>query len=413
MLKRVDVEHLCLGMFVHEFCGSWMEHPFLRTRLLLAHPLDLERLRATTIRQVWIDTSKGADVPAEVACVQFDPEDTSPEDDETADLRPQSARRVKSTRTSAELLQARAIIGQASEVLKSMFSDIRLGRPLDLPASGLLVDEMTLSIKRNPHALISLARLKTADNYSYMHSVAVCALMIGLARRMGLDEHSVRLSGMAGLLHDVGKSKVPLEILNKPGPLSPQEWAVMREHSRWGYESLLPLGLDDAITDACLHHHEKIDGTGYPDGLKQNEISLLARMAAVCDVYDAITSDRPYKKGWQPAIALQRMAQWAPNHFDKAVFEQFVQTVGIYPLGSLVRLQSEHLAVVIDVSEARLLTPQVRRFYCLKEQRRITPEVVDLAIPGTCNSIIGREDPAAWPFRGLEELWNNRSSAQP
>lgn len=390
-----------------------MEHPFLRTRLLLAHPQDLERLRATTIRQVWIDTSKGADVPAELACLQFDPADADLKDDETVGLRPRSAKHAPSTRTIAELRQAREIIGQASQVLKSMFNDARLGRPLDLSASGQLVDEMTLSINRNPHALISLARLKTADNYTYLHCIAVCALMIGLARRMGLDEQGVRQSGMAGLLHDVGKSRVPLAVLNKPGPLDAPEWAIMKAHSRWGYEILQPLGLDEAIADACLHHHEKIDGTGYPDGLKQDEISLLARMTAVCDVYDAITSDRPYKKGWQPALALQRMAQWAPHHFDKAIFEQFVQTVGIYPLGSLVRLQSEHLAVVMEVSESRLLTPQVRRFYCLREQRRITPEIVDLAMSASCNSIIGREDPADWPFKNLEELWRGSSSAHP
>ena len=135
-------------------------------------------------------------------------------------------------------------------------------------------------------------------------------------------------------------------------------------------------------------------------------------MTAVCDVYDAITSDRPYKQGWHPAIALQRMAQWAPHHFDKAIFEQFVQTVGIYPLGSLVRLQSQHLAVVLDVSPNCLLTPKVRRFYCLSQQRRITPEILDLACPHANDSIVGREDPADWPFRNLNELWNP-AAAQP
>lgn len=403
MLKRVDVEHLRPGMFVHEFCGSWMEHPFLRASLLLEQPRDLERLLATTIRQVWIDTCRGADIAPDITPAEV----SEAPDNEAA---PSSPARL--TRTSVELQQARQIIGQARDVLKTMFRDVRLGRPLDLPASGQLVDEMAESIKRNPHALISLARLKTADNYSYMHSIAVCALMIGLARRMGLDEHQVHLAGVAGLLHDIGKSKVPLEVLNKPGALDAEEWVIMRSHPRWGYELLLPQGLDDAVTDACLHHHEKVDGTGYPDGLKQDDISLMARMTAVCDVYDAITSDRPYKQGWHPAIALQRMAQWAPHHFDKAIFEQFVQTVGIYPLGSLVRLQSQHLAVVLDVSPNCLLTPKVRRFYCLSQQRRITPEILDLACPDANDSIVGREDPADWPFRNLNELWTP-AAAQP
>ncbi|QXZ09145.1 HD-GYP domain-containing protein [Comamonas sp. Y33R10-2] len=403
MLKRVDVEHLCPGMFVHEFCGSWMEHPFLRTRFLLNEPNDLERLRATTIRQVWIDTSKGLDIPAEVTAAEE--VDSPPEETDK-----QLAQQAKPSSTSKELHQARAIIGQARETLKTMLHDVRLGRPPDLPAAGQLIDEMTLSIKRNPHALISLARLKTADNYSYMHSIAVGALMIGLARRMGHDDNQVRQAGLAGLLHDVGKTRVPLTVLNKPGPLDPQEWAIMKSHAQWGYEILQPLPLDESIAEACLHHHEKIDGSGYPDGLKQSEISLLARMASICDVYDAVTSDRPYKEGWQPAIALQRMAQWTPQQFDKSIFQQFVQTVGIYPLGSLVRLQSEHLAIVLDVSDNRLLTPQVRRFYCLREQRRITPGIVDLALPEANNSITGREDPADWPFKNLDELWHGFSS---
>ena len=406
MLKRIAVEHLCTGMFVHEFCGSWMEHPFLRTRFLITQPSDLERLRATTVRQVWIDTSKGADLPVEIVAAE---EIESPADE--ADQQP--AQQIKPISTSKELHQAREIIGQTRETLKTMLQDIRLGHSPDLPASVQLVDEMTSSIKRNPHALISLVRLKTADNYTYMHCIAVGALMIGLARRMGQGDDSVRQAGLVGLLHDVGKTRVPLAVLNKPGPLDPQEWAIMKEHSQWGFEILKPLGLDEAIADACLHHHEKVDGSGYPDGLKQGEISLLARMASICDVYDAITSDRPYKEGWQPAIALQRMAQWAPQQFDKSIFEQFVQTVGIYPLGSLVRLQSEHLAVVIDVSESRLLTPQVKRFYCLREQRRITPEIVDLSTPSARNSIIGREDPADWPFKNLEELWHGFTATHP
>lgn len=406
MLKRVDIEHLRVGMFVHGFCGSWMEHPFLRARFLLDQPRDLERLLATTVRQVWIDTSKGADIADHIAVAEVA---TSPAT-EAATTQPQP---IQAASTRVELLQARQIISQACDVLKDMLHDVRLGHPVNLPASGLLVEEMTQSIQRNPHALISLVRLKTTDNYSYMHSIAVCALMIGLASRMNLDEHQVHQAGMAGLMHDIGKTQIPLEVLNKPGALDAQEWDIMKSHPRRGYEILKPQGLDEAITDACLHHHEKVDGSGYPDGLRQDEIGLLARMAAVCDIYDAVTSDRPYKKAWPPAIALQRMAQWAPQHFDKAIFEQFVQTVGIYPLGSLVRLQSQHLAVVTDISQSRLLTPQVRRFYCLQQKRRITPEIVDLAAPHANNAIIGREDPSDWPFRNLEELWSPADATQP
>ena len=168
MLKRVDIEHLRVGMFVHGFCGSWMEHPFLRARFLLDQPHDLERLLATTVRQVWIDTSKGADIADHISAAEVAASVVT----EATTTQPQP---IQAASTRVELLQARKIISQACDVLKDMLHDVRLGHPVNLPASGLLVEEMTQSIQRNPHALISLVRLKTADNYSYMHA-SLCAL---------------------------------------------------------------------------------------------------------------------------------------------------------------------------------------------------------------------------------------------
>lgn len=402
MLKRIDIHHVTLGMFLHELCGSWLEHPFWRTRFLLTQAKDLERLRATSIRDVWIDVRRGLDVPVQTPCLQFDPQD---EQDHSVVPHPIAQASAPEVSTSTELRRASQICSQARDVLQSMFSNARLGKTLDISTAGQLVDEMTMSVKRNPQALISLARIKTADNYTYLHSMAVCALMIALARRMGLDDHTVRKAGMAGLLHDMGKCRIPLEVLNKPGMLDEQEWKIMRAHSGYGYQILQPLGLDEEVLDACLHHHEKVDGTGYPDGLKGDSIGLLARMTAVCDVYDAVTSDRPYKQGWPPSIALQRMAQWSPKHFDVRIFEQFVQTVGIYPLGSLLRLQSQRLAVVIEASSGSLLTPRVKAFYCLRQKVRITPEIVDLTDVSAADSIVAREEPQDWPFKNLESLW--------
>lgn len=158
------------------------------------------------------------------------------------------------------------------------------------------MQQMHASIKRNPHALISLARIKTADNYTYLHSMAVCALMMALAQRMQMSEEEVRLAGLAGLLHDVGKCRVPLHILNKPGALTPEEWLTMQDHSRLGAQLLRPMDVPDLVLQACLQHHEKMDGSGYPGKLKGTQIHPLSRMTAICDIYDAVTSDRPYKK---------------------------------------------------------------------------------------------------------------------
>ena len=180
-----------------------------------------------------------------------------------------------------------------------MFSDARMGRAMNTEDVDLLVEEISTSVMRHPHALISLSRLKTTDEYTYMHSVAVCALMVALARQMDLDEDQVREAGVAGLMHDVGKMMIDPAILNKPDRLTYEEYEVMKHHPQAGLEILQGCErVTRLVMDVCLHHHEKVDGSGYPHGLKDEEISLLAKMGAICDVYDAVTSDRPYKKGW-------------------------------------------------------------------------------------------------------------------
>jgi HD-GYP domain-containing protein (c-di-GMP phosphodiesterase class II) len=170
---------------------------------------------------------------------------------------------------------------------------------------------------------------------------------------------------------------------------------------------LLAVGNVDPITlDVCLHHHEKTDGSGYPKGLKGDEISLFAKMGAVCDVYDAITSNRPYKAGWDPAESLRKMAEWANGHFDHQVFQAFVKSLGIYPIGSLVRLGSGRLAVVVEQSSRSLTMPLVKVFYSTRSDLRIPPELIDLSAPGCNDKIAGREDPARWKFPDLDELWS-------
>jgi HD-GYP domain-containing protein (c-di-GMP phosphodiesterase class II) len=164
-------------------------------------------------------------------------------------------------------------------------------------------------------------------------------------------------------------------------------------------------GIDEIVLDVCLNHHEKVDGSGYPRHADHQRISLYAKMCAVCDVYDAITSDRPYKAAWPPAESLRKMAEWADGHFDPKVFQAFVKSLGIYPVGSLVRLASGRLGVVVEQSEASLLKPRVKVFFSSKANARIRPEIVDLGRAGCPDKISGREDPAHWRFPDFNELW--------
>jgi putative nucleotidyltransferase with HDIG domain len=287
-----------------------------------------------------------------------------------------------------------------------MFGEARLGKAVDAEACLPLVADITDSVIRNPSALISLARLKTKDDYTYMHSVAVCALMVALARQMGMQEAQAREAGLAGLLHDIGKMAMPMDVLNKPGALTDAEFAVMRSHPVRGHEMLEEGGsVPAAALDVCLHHHEKMDGTGYPNKLAGEQISLLARMGAVCDVYDAITSNRPYKTAWDAAGSIQRMAQWQ-GHFDPAVFKAFVLSVGIYPVGTLVRMSSGRLGVVIDQNAGSPIAPKVRIFFSSKSKMPIPVQVLDLSDPAVDDKIVGRETPQDWGFGHIDELWS-------
>ena len=304
-----------------------------------------------------------------------------------------------------ELKQAAAICNRGRSAVLSMFNEARMGRAIDHQGCVALVEEISASVSRNPGALVSLARLKTQDDYSYMHSVAVCALMVSLARQMGLDEDTCRAAGMAGLLHDVGKALMPLEVLNKPGRLTDAEYAVMRTHAQRGHELLLQ-GVDASAEalEVALHHHERFDGSGYPHGLVGDGTGLFARMGAVCDVYDAITSNRPYKTGWDPAESIAKMASWK-GHFDPTIFSVFVQSLGIYPTGSLVRLESGLLAVVVEQVPGAMVSPKVRIFFNTRNQLPVAPRLLDLSRPGMVDRIAGRESNAETRFAHLDALW--------
>lgn len=398
MQKKIAVSELRLGMYLHALCGSWLEHPFWRSGFVLEDPQDLASLRQTTIREVWIDTAKGLDV----ADGGGDAPAPAP-----AAVPPAGAQALpRPISLQEEFVRARQICQQSKQAVISMFNEARMGRAVNAETAGALVQDITASVTRSPGAIISLARLKTADDYTYMHSVAVSALMVALARQLQFSEALVQQAGMAGLLHDLGKAALPMEVLNKPGKLTDEEFAIVKSHPVHGHRMLQGnADLPGAVLDACLHHHEKLDGTGYPDRLAGEKIRPIARMTAICDIYDAITSNRPYKSGWDPAESLRRMAEWTGGHLDATYFHAFVKSMGIFPIGSLVRLASGRLGVVVQQSKT-LTAPVVKVFFSTKSDLRIPPEEIDLAAKHCSDRIVGREDPAHWNFPDLDALWS-------
>lgn len=412
VLKTIPVEQLRLGMFLHQLSGSWMKHPFWRSRFLLRDARDLQRILDAGLEAVVIDTELGldvvsADAPAAVAPAEAAPASPAapiePAPPPLPDPHPAIA--AAGPQYTAALDTSRRALGAVVE----LFSQARLGQALDAQTCLPVVEDVMSSVADRPSALISISRLKTVDDYTYMHAVASCALMVGLARQMGLAEDKVREAGLAGLLLDTGKAAIPPELLNKPGRLTDEEMAQMRTHARRGHEMLLAEGdFSAAVLDAVLHHHERMDGSGYPDALAGAKIAPLARMAAICDVYDAVTSRRPYRAPWDPGEAMRHMAQ-AKGQFDPQIFQHFVKAVGIYPVGSLVRLQSDRLAVIVAQGTESLLKPVVKVFYTAEEQHRLSPAFeLDLADPAAADKIVGVEPPASWRFQDLDQLWLDR-----
>ncbi len=371
MQHRLPVSDLKLGMYIVSIDGSWLSNPFWRTRFRLTNSADIARLKNAGIDTVVIDDTLGIGLVVPIAPGESgepgEPDDGASEADDAAPAGPPLVveRRAKprTRRPVSEVDRARETVERSKVAVMSMFGEARLGRVVSIDAVVPLVDEIAASIKRDRSAILNVARLKDKNEYTYMHSVAVCALMMTLARQIGLDEAEVQQAGLAGLLHDIGKMTVPEDVLDKPGALDAEQRRIIEEHPQSGHLLLSDIGtVSQVALDVCLHHHERVDGTGYPFGLTQQQLSLYARMGAICDVYDAVTSERPYKSAWPPAVALARMSGW-DGHFDPQLLHAFTVAIGIFPIGSLVRLHSNRLAIVLTGDPDAPTSPGVRAFF--------------------------------------------------
>ena len=403
MLVKVATKDLQPGMFVARVEGSWIYNPFWRGSFLISDPRQIDRLSDSGIAAVTIDDSTGrggASAAAHRGVEAPPPLLPEPSAAVAAPAAVAGPRRLRERRARprpfrTELDRARAILDSSKAAVTQMFGEARLGRAISVEMAMPLVDEISASVARDASAMLKVTRLKSKNEYTYMHSVAVCALMINFARHLGMSEAEVHDVGMAGMLHDIGKMATPLEVLDKPGALTDEELHQIRSHPIEGHAMLaVTPQIGTAALDVCLHHHERHDGGGYPFGLSGEELSLFARMGAICDVYDAVTSERPYKNAWSPNMALARMLEWE-GHFDPALLHGFILSLGIPPLGSLVRLRSNRLALVMREGEAGDPgAPRVRAFYAVEDARFLGYE--DLDADPAVDPIILFEKPDRW-----------------
>lgn len=315
-VKTIDKKQLKCGMFIEDLEGSWQDNPFASRRFKLETLEQVRLLQASSVTAIVINTHLGADV-------QHDERGAYRTSDAKLERAPS-----KQNSLSARKAALSSFLLKSEESLHAAFNDIlhRAGSAIDLVDP--IVDEISLVLEKDPALLLSVSRLKTKDDTTYLHSIAVSALMMQLASHLGVEPSIVKQLGIAGLLHDIGKLKIPTEILTNPEKLTPEEFGIMRTHSRLGWEMLVPQkGMTDIVLDVCLHHHERIDGSGYPVGLDASELSLHAKLAGVCDVFEATTSARPYKKAWNSGEAISWMLDQG-TQFERTLVRKLSASLG-------------------------------------------------------------------------------------
>lgn len=391
-------------MYIRKFEGSWFFHPFWRARFVVSTEKQLARVQASGI-DVLVDPVRGIAPPAPPAIAATAPQPRP----RTAAVRAQRqtpAAIPSPTRTPARIAaplafgkadkaRATALAQRSTKVVKALFEHHQLGRSVSTAPILSVVDDIAATLEQNSSAFINVTRLRSKDDAIYTHSVAVCALMIGLARETGCTPATIQAMGTAGLLHDVGKVALDAALLNKAGDLAAAEIAHIRRHPQLGHEMLSTEGgLPPAALDACLHHHERLDGSGYPDALRGESVSQSARMAAICDVYDAMTAGGAEGKGRSPVEAITEL-EASGGAFDASLLFRFMRSIGVFPRGKLIRLRSNRLAIVLpSASEDR--RPLARAFYATIGNCFVAYEDVVLSERLADDQAVREEDPARW-----------------
>ena len=354
--KKIPLEKLSIGMCVVGMDRSWIETPFLRHRVQITGAEQIEKLKGAGVRFVEVECDeRDAPAPEPVSMVHA-----------SGSLPPEPAVTTAPAETPAtsfdeELPISHQVYCQAKEIVHETMQNVKVGRAIDTEQVGSVVRGMVDSILRNPDALVSLSRLKSFDEYTFFHSVNTSVLAVALGRRLQLSRDALHLLGTGILLHDIGKTKIPLEILNKPGRFEPHEFEIMKQHALRGVEVLSSTsGFQDEVIRPALEHHERVDGTGYPYGRGRQELTQFGLISSVVDIYDAMTSDRCYHKAIPPHRALQHLYGLAQDgHLDMKLVQQFIQCIGVYPVGSCVLLSTGEVGVVQQLDHDQPITPKV------------------------------------------------------
>ncbi|MBQ0743407.1 MAG: HD-GYP domain-containing protein [Pseudomonas sp.] len=365
---KIDVAQLTIGMYVIELDRPWTETSFLFQGFRIRQQEEI-RLLQEACKHVWVDSRLTVGVKQQII--------------ENHALAPELQPIVGKVSFTQEMDQASPVWHAAREESLRLLDAVRMGQELDVSAVKAVVRECVDSILRNPAAMLWLARIKNSDHYTAEHSLRVAIFAIALGRELALPDYQLEQIGVCGMLHDVGKIKVPSAILNKPGALTAEELRIMQSHAIEGRRLLMSnQQVTPATVDVAYSHHERLDGKGYPRGLNASRIPYFAKIIAVVDAYDAINSDRVYSKGKSSLESLRILFDATNSHFDEEIVGHFIRLIGIYPPGEIVELNTGEVGIIIGCSPASKLKPKILRV--LDANKKLCKEIViDLATTTT------------------------------
>ena len=401
MIKRISIDKLRPKMYVSDLNCDWIPHHKMQKEGRIPNTAIIEQLKSKGIKEVYIDTERGIDEEDAFTLKEV-------EQQNEGKLQKAGALSMASAGTVSveeELLKAQKLQDQAKSIMTGVLSDVKFGKPLETEAFDDLADGMIDSVIRNHNALACLGRIRAKDNYLMEHSINLAVLMGIFAKSMNIDRDTMQQVMVGALLHDIGKIMVPDNILHKPGKLDDDEFARMKQHVVFSRELLKNTpGIQPLTVDVAAQHHERIDGSGYPEGLTGCQICREGKMVAITDVYDAITADRCYHKGLAPTVALKKLLEWSGTHLEESLVHTFIRSMGIYPVGSLVMLESGRLAVVIEASEKDQTRPIVKVIYHTRLKQYIPTEVIDLSKPVSHDGIKCSVDADKWRIKTSDFL---------
>jgi HD-GYP domain-containing protein (c-di-GMP phosphodiesterase class II) len=371
MLKTLTIDELEVGMFVKDIVLKSSKHK-VKNQGIVNSARTIDMLKRQGVCSVVVECK--------------------PTDD--AVTKSTKNQNVNSKSLAEEFEHSCTIYDEASETIRKLFNASNLTtHTLSASAISALAGEITSSVIRNEYAITILTRIRDRSAYQWEHAINCAVIICGFGLYLGLKKETVEQMTLGALVHDAGVAKVSRAILDKAGPLTENEMGVVKKHVVWGIELCKRDGFDSPIIiDMIANHHERLDGSGYPRGVKGDKLSKLAKITAIVDVYDAMTGDRPYKKGEHP-LKVFRFLMSQQNQFDQELVQQFIKYLGVYPVGSLIKLSNDKLAIVIEGNRVNPVKPKVKIIYNLKLNHTITPSDFDLQnSETTIESAVNAED---------------------